>query len=170
MGMVVGHEITHGFDDQGRHFDALGNLKEWWTTASDEAFRKRAACVKEKYDQEIAVDDIHVNGALTLGENVADMGGVKLALAAMRSSSKEKGQKSAAYRYSEDQQFFLGFAQLWCAKRRPEYMRKLAVIDPHSPPALRVDVPLKNLKAFQDAFQCKPDSKMVAPPPRCEVW
>lgn len=169
MGMVVGHETTHGFDDEGRHFDAQGNLKEWWTSASDEAFRKRAACVKEKYDQEIAVDDTHINGALTLGENVADIGGVKLALAALHASSKAD-QKPAVYRYSEDQQFFLGFAQLWCAKRRPEYMRKLAVIDPHSPPAQRVDVPLKNLSAFQDAFQCKPDSKMVAPAPRCEVW
>ncbi|MBX5482905.1 MAG: M13 family metallopeptidase [Myxococcaceae bacterium] len=172
MGMVMGHETTHGFDDEGRQFDFDGSLNDWWTEASAKAFAAKAECVKNRYSQEIAVDDLHVNGALTLGENIADMGGLKLAHAAMRSWQAQKKQPAAgSYRYDDDQQFFLGFAQSWCNKYRPENARMRVTVDPHSPPPLRVNVPLSNLPAFQEAFQCKPGQKMAKPAAeRCEVW
>lgn len=174
MGMVVGHEITHGFDDEGRMFDAQGNLRTWWTEGSDKAFRERVACVEQQYSAYTAVDELKVNGALTLGENVADLGGLKLAYLAMEAwlareptLAKEVGQ----YRFNAGQQFFLGFAQSWCSEYRNEMARQRALTDPHSPPHLRVNGPLSNLRSFQEAFQCKEGQAMVRPAAqRCEVW
>ncbi|XXF80413.1 M13 family metallopeptidase [Myxococcaceae bacterium GXIMD 01537] len=174
IGMVVGHEITHGFDDEGRQFDADGNLKTWWTEGSDKAFRERVACVKNQYDALTAVDELKVNGALTLGENVADLGGLKLAHAAMEAWLAKNGEAKAqaeSYRFSPSQQFFLGYAQSWCSKWRNAFARARALTDPHSPPFLRVNAPLSNLPAFQQAFQCKEGAKMLRPAAtRCEVW
>ncbi|HYO54408.1 M13 family metallopeptidase [Archangium sp.] len=174
MGMVVGHEITHGFDDEGRQYDAEGNLRDWWTPASDKAFRERVACVKEQYDGYTAVDELKVNGALTLGENVADLGGLKLAHAAMEAwlaRDPEMAKQVNGYRFTPSQQFFLGYAQSWCSKYRDAFARQMAVVDPHSPPYWRVNGPVVNLPEFQKAFQCQEGTKMVRPvAQRCEVW
>lgn len=170
MGMVVGHEITHGFDDEGRQFDADGNLKDWWTEGVAKDFVARAACVKEQFDNYVALEDIKVKGDLTLGENVADLGGLKLAHKAMTEwYAKQAATTAGAYRYDPSQQFFLGFAQSWCTKVRPEMARLRAATDPHAPPYWRVVGPLGNLASFQTAFACKADAKMIRPN-RCEVW
>ncbi|WP_315967334.1 M13 family metallopeptidase [Corallococcus exiguus] len=174
MGMVVGHEITHGFDDEGRQFDADGNLRTWWTPASDKAFRERVSCVKNQYDLYTAVDDVKVNGKLTLGENVADLGGLKLAYAAMESylaKRPEQAAKANSYRFTPGQQFFLAHAQSWCSKIRNEAARQRALTDSHSPAFLRVKGPDVNLPQFQQAFSCPAGAPMVAPAAnRCEVW
>jgi putative endopeptidase len=169
MGMVVGHEITHGFDDQGRKFDAGGNLADWWTPASGKLFEERVACVKNQFDGYIAVDDVKLNGALTLGENTADLGGLKLAFMALQSYVKTHPDELKPARYTPEQQFFLGYAQAWCGKYRPEAMRMLAKTNPHSSPEWRVQGPLSNLVPFQEAFGCKAGQPMVRSP-RCEVW
>ena len=170
MGMVVGHELTHGFDDQGRQFDAKGNLTDWWTPESAKAFVDRVECVKKQFDGYVAIDDVHVNGALTLGENVADLGGLKLAFAAMQAYAKMHPDRAAApSRFTPEQQFFLGHAQAWCTGIRPQESRRLATIDPHAPAKDRVNGPLSNLPQFQQAFACKAGDKMVAQN-RCEVW
>jgi endothelin-converting enzyme/putative endopeptidase len=172
MGMVVGHELTHGFDDEGRQFDAQGNLTDWWTPESGKAFVDRVSCVKKQFDGYVSIDDLHVNGALTLGENVADLGGLKLAFAAMQAYAKAHPERTAApSRFTPEQQFFLGHAQAWCTNIRPEEARRRVTVDPHSPPRYRVNGPLSNLPQFQQAFGCKPGDRMVAPPQnRCEVW
>ena len=170
MGMVVGHEITHGFDDEGRQFDVDGNLRDWWSEASGRAFVQRAECVKRQYDAYIAIEDVHVKGDLTLGENVADLGGLKLAHGAMEDWLKAK-PLPGKYRYDASQQFFLGFAQSWCTKMRPETARLRAATDPHAPPYWRVNGPLGNLDAFKRAFQCRDAAPMIRKgAERCEVW
>ncbi|RKH44880.1 M13 family peptidase [Corallococcus sicarius] len=174
MGMVVGHEITHGFDDEGRQFDAEGNLRTWWTPASDKAFRERVACVRNQYDGYTAVDEVKVNGRLTLGENVADLGGLKLAYAAMEAylaKHPDQAAKATSYRFTPGQQFFLAHAQSWCSKIRNEAARQRALTDSHAPAFLRVNGPVTNLPQFQQAFSCQQGTKMVAPAAnRCEVW
>jgi endothelin-converting enzyme/putative endopeptidase len=167
MGMVVGHEITHGFDDEGRKLDKDGNLRDWWTKESGERFEQRASCVVKQYDESIALEDIHVNGKLTLGENTADLGGLKVSLAAMHEWLKAHPATSSSY--TPEQLFFLGYAQSWCSKYRPENARLRAQTDPHAPPFLRVNNPLKNLPAFADAFGCKKGDAMVREE-RCEIW
>ena len=168
IGMVVGHEITHGFDDEGRHFDGDGNLKDWWGTASDDGFRTRAACVKAQFDATSVPSGGHVNGALTLGENVADLGGLKFALAAME-ADRAAHPLQKAERFTPAQSFFLGYAQSWCSKSRPEFEQLLLSVDPHAPPNLRVNEPLKNLPTFQAAYKCKATDAMVSKS-RCDVW
>lgn len=169
-GVFIGHEFTHGFDDQGRQFDVLGGTNEWWTDASSAAFRERAGCLRKQFDKELWIDDVHVKGTLTLGENIADLGGAKLAYSAMM-ASRQPAMTSSTSRYTDPQQFFLGYAQVWCSKYRPEFSRMLAQSDPHSPPALRVNMPLRNMPEFQQAFACPSVSKMVLPPQeRCAVW
>jgi endothelin-converting enzyme/putative endopeptidase len=170
MGMVVGHEITHGFDDEGRQFDAQGNLKDWWTEASAKAFVSRVECVKKQYDGYTAIDELKVKGDLTLGENVADLGGLKLAHAAMADWYAKKGGDDQA-RFDRSQQFFLGFAQSWCTKVRPEQARLRAQTDPHAPAFWRVNGPLSNSDAFKAAFQCQDGARMVrSGGERCNVW
>jgi putative endopeptidase len=169
MGMVVGHEITHGFDDEGRKFDGAGNLADWWTAPSGKAFEERAACVKTQFDGYIAVEDVKLNGALTLGENTADLGGLKLAFSAMQAYVKAHPEAVPPSRYTAEQQFFLGFAQSWCAKAQPEPLRAQAKTNPHATAEWRVKGPLSNLIAFQEAFGCKLGQAMVRSP-RCEVW
>jgi endothelin-converting enzyme/putative endopeptidase len=170
MGMVVGHELTHGFDDQGRQFDAKGNLTDWWTPESGKAFVEKVECVKKQFDGYVAIDEVHVNGALTLGENVADLGGLKLAFAAMQAYAKAHPERAAPpSRFTPEQQLFLGHAQSWCTAIRPEETRRLATIDPHAPAKDRVNGPLSNLTQFQEAFSCKAGDRMVAKN-RCEVW
>jgi endothelin-converting enzyme/putative endopeptidase len=167
IGMVIGHELTHGFDDEGRQYDAKGNLSDWWTPVVNTEFNRRASCVAKQFDEYVAIDDLHVNGKLTLGENIADLGGVRLAYAALRQELASKPREASAF--TPEQQFFLGFAQSWCTNVRPEILRLLVTTNPHSPPRFRVNGPVSNLPEFAAAFQCKPGSPMVRRD-RCEVW
>jgi endothelin-converting enzyme/putative endopeptidase len=167
IGMVYGHELTHGFDDEGRQFDAKGNLRDWWSPPVGKEFDKRAQCVVDQYNGYISVDDLHVNGKLTLGENIADLGGMKLAHAAYVKARGGEPKKYGAH--TDDQLFFLGIAQSWCTKRRPEMARVRVTTDPHSPPQFRINGPMSNLKEFADAFQCKAGDKMVRQY-ACVVW
>jgi len=162
LGMVMGHELTHGFDDQGRQFDGDGNLHEWWSADVAKAFEERAACVADKYDQYVAVEDVHLNGKLTLGENIADIGGVKMALAALH---QKQGRADAA----ADREFFLAFAQSWCANYRPEAARLQAQTNPHSTAQWRVNGPVSDNADFAKAFSCKAGTPMN-PEKKCVVW
>ena len=167
IGMVMGHELTHGFDDKGRLFDARGNLRSWWTEESGRAFEEKAQCVVEQYES-YEVGDLRVNGRLTLGENIADIGGLKLAWMAFE-SSREGREDRLVHGFSEAQQFFLAYAQSWCANVREEYARMLVLTDTHSPPKYRVNGVVSNLPAFQEAFGCRTGQPM-APARRCGVW
>jgi putative endopeptidase len=170
IGMVMGHELTHGFDDQGRKFDGAGNLKDWWTDTVGAEFDRRAKCVADQFEAYKPLPDVHLNGKLTLGENIADLGGIKLAFRAMQKAQGDGGptQKDG---FSAEQQFFLGFAQSWCSNVREETARMRAVTDPHAPPQFRVIGPLSNLPEFAKAFQCKEGDPMVRPAAqRCEIW
>ena len=171
IGMVVGHELTHGFDDEGRKFDAAGNLTEWWSPAVSKEFDRRAACVEKQYDQYVAVDEVKLNGKLTLGENIADLGGLKLAFAAYQASRSGKGPEAPVAGFTPEQAFFIGYAQAWCTIDRPEAARLRAQTDPHASPRWRVNGPLANLPEFEKAFACPAASKMLrSGPERCEVW
>lgn len=169
IGYVVGHELTHGFDDEGRKYDARGNQIDWWSPPVGAEFERRAACVEKQYQGYTVLDGVHLNGALTLGENIADLGGLKLALAAYRASRRERPPEAPVDGFTPEQQFFLAAAQVWCAKYRPEAQRLLVNTDPHSPPRWRVDGPLSNLPEFARAFQCRPGDPMVREA-RCEIW
>jgi putative endopeptidase len=170
IGMVVGHELTHGFDDSGRRFDARGNLADWWTPEVSREFERRASCVAEQFSEYESVPGVKLNGRLTLGENIADLGGLKLAHAAMQAAGVAAQAREVAG-FTPEQQFFVGFAQSWCARYREEDLRRRAVVDPHSPPRWRVNGPLSNLPSFAAAFRCAEGRPMVrAPAKRCEIW
>jgi endothelin-converting enzyme/putative endopeptidase len=171
IGMVVGHELTHAFDDQGRQFDAEGNLRDWWTPPVSAEFERRAACVEKQYDAYVPIDDLHLKGKLTLGENIADLGGIKLAAAAFANAESAHPATPPLEGFTPEQELYLGFAQGWCANYRPEALRLLVTTNPHSPPKWRVNGPLSNLPEFASAFGCKEGSAMVRPKDeRCEVW
>ena len=169
VGFVVGHELTHGFDDQGRQFDARGNLTDWWSRAVGEEFVRRAECVVKQYDAYPVIDEVKLNGNLTLGENIADLGGLKLAFEAYQASRAGKLPEAPVVRYAADQQFFLAAAQVWCTQIRPENARLRAATDPHSSSRWRVNGPLSNLPEFARAFQCKAGDPMVRTE-RCDIW
>ena len=174
-GAIIGHELTHGFDDQGRQFDGKGNLEDWWAPADGKQFDERAECVVKEYDGFVGVDDLHVNGKLTLGENIADLGGLKLAFLAYLDRAQRKGtdlkQKgSAEYGgLTPEQQFFVAFGQNWCQNNRPENLRLRIQTDPHSPEEFRAKGVVVNLPEFQRAFACKAGQPM-APVNRCTIW
>jgi len=169
IGMVMGHELTHGFDDEGRRFDAVGNLVEWWTPKVLQDFDAKTDCVVKQYDAYESLPGVHLNGKLTLGENIADHGGIRLAFAAWKNYSKNIKMKPAPSRFTRDQRFFLGFAQSWCSKKRDAFARMLVKTDPHSPPRFRVNGTVSQFSEFSTAFQCKPGAPM-APVNRCVVW
>jgi len=168
IGMVMGHELTHGFDDEGRQFDGDGNMKDWWDPKTGKEFDARAKCIEKQYSGYVAIDDLHVDGKLTLGENIADNGGIKLAYAAFEEAKQGLPQPAAGARTAE-QEFFLAYAQSWCQNERPEYRRTHTATDPHSPARWRVIGPLSNLPAFAAAFSCT-DPKKMARKDRCEIW
>jgi putative endopeptidase len=171
IGMVVGHELTHGFDDEGRQFDAAGNLRDWWSAPVSAEFDKRAACVERQYDGYVPVDDQHIKGKLTLGENIADLGGLRLSFAAFERGEKVHPSTPTLDAFTPAQQFYVGFAQAWCANYRPEALRLLVATNPHSPPKFRVNGPLMNLPEFAHAFQCAEDAPMAhSSAQRCDVW
>ena len=168
IGLVMGHELSHGFDDEGRQFDGKGNLTEWWSPPVGQEFEKRAQCVVDQYNGFVAVDDLKLNGKLTLGENIADLGGLKLAWNAYR-TGRGRSAPPRAGAFTDEQLFFIGYAQSWCEKRRDEYARMLVTVDSHSPGRYRVNGPLSNFKPFAEAFQCQSGAKMVNAN-ACEVW
>jgi len=166
-GMVIGHEMTHGFDDQGRKFDGDGNLREWWTPKDGAEFEKRVSCVANEYSGFTAVDDVKLNGRLTLGENTADNGGLRIALMALQDTLKGKAEKLDGF--TPEQRLFLGFAQIWCENSSSESSRARAMADPHSPGRYRVDGTLQNMPEFQKAFSCTAGQPMVSAT-ACRVW
>ncbi|MBV9399718.1 MAG: M13 family metallopeptidase [Bryobacterales bacterium] len=168
IGAVIGHELTHGFDDQGRQFDAKGNLRDWWTEADAKAFEERADCLVKQYGNYTAVDDVKLNGKLTLGENTADNGGLRLAYMALMDSYKGK-EPAPMDGLTAQQRFFLGFGQIWCENETPESKRQLALTNPHSLPEFRVNGAVSNMPEFGKAFGCKPGQAM-APAQSCRVW
>lgn len=168
MGMVMGHELTHGFDDQGAQFDEDGNLRDWWSPAVGKDFAARTDCLVKQYSDYVAVADVHLNGKLTLGENIADLGGMKMAYAAFQEAEKTK-VSAKIDGFTPGQAFFLAHAQAWCTKIRDEQARTYAQTDPHSPAKFRVNGVLVNTPEFAAAFQCKAGTKMV-PAARCAVW
>jgi putative endopeptidase len=170
IGIVIGHELTHGFDDQGRKFDPQGNLRDWWTAQDGTEFEKRASCVADEYSSFVAVDDLKLNGRLTLGENTADNGGARIALMALEHMMAEDSATAQTVNgYTPQQRFFLGFGRAWCEKRRPEYSRMLVSVDPHSPGKYRVNGVVQNMPEFQKAFSCKAGQPMVRGN-ACRVW
>ena len=168
IGAVIGHELTHGFDDQGRKFDAQGNLRDWWTKADADAFNQRAQCLIDEYSKFKPVADIHLNGKLTLGENTADNGGIRLAFAAMMETLDGK-RDVRVDGFTPEQRFFLGYARNWCGSRTEAFERMLTQVDPHSSEKFRVDGVVENMPEFQKAFSCKTGQPMVAAP-ACRVW
>ncbi len=159
----AGHELTHGFDDEGRHYDAQGNLTDWWTAADSKAFNAQAELDAKQYDGYIAVDTFHVNGQLTLGENIADYGGALTGYDALEAALKRDGRPGLIDGYTPEQRFFISWAQSFRAHSRPERERLLVKVDPHSPDRWRVNGPLSDMEAFAKAFGCKPGDPMVRP-------
>jgi len=168
-GAVMGHELTHGFDDEGSQFDGAGNLRNWWSEATARLFKEQTRCVVDQYAAYEAVPGLKLNGELTLGENIADIGGLKLALAAFREAQKGEPARLRADGYSEAQVFFLAYGQSWCDKERPEYVELRAKTNPHAPPRYRVDGAVADLPAFAEAFACKEGAPM-RPAKSCVVW
>jgi predicted metalloendopeptidase len=173
IGLVIGHELTHGFDDQGSKFDPKGNLNNWWTEADLKAFEERTGCVADEYSNFVSVKDpvngdVHLKGRLTLGENTADNGGARIAYNALESTLKGKPEKKIDG-FTPEQRFFLGFAEVWCQNANDANLRVLAQTDPHSPGEFRVNGTVSNMPEFQKAFSCKAGSPMVRKD-SCRVW
>lgn len=171
IGVVIGHEMTHGFDDQGRNYDKDGNLVDWWTAEDAVRFTERADKLVEQYDQIIVIDTLHANGRFTLGENIADHGGLLVAHQAYLNSLKGKETPAPIDGFTNEQRFFLGYATLWGQNIRPEEIRRLTKIDPHSLGKWRVNAALRNIAPFYAAFGIKEGDPMyMAPADRVVIW
>ncbi len=171
MGSTVGHELTHGFDDEGRQYDKDGNLKDWWTKEDETKFKEKAQCMVNQYDAIEAVPGVHLNGTLTLGENLADLGGLWLAWIAWQDKAEAAHIDMSAKTdgYTPEQRFWIAYAQQWCTQTRPEQLRSQAQTDPHAPDEYRTNSVLQDLPEFAKSFSCKPSDKMVSAKP-CRVW
>ena len=170
IGAVIGHEMTHGFDDHGRKFDAAGNLKDWWTPEDEKNFNERASCIEKQFSSYVVQDDLHENGKLELGESIADLGGLKLAYRALQKAKKGK-RPALIGGLTPDQRFFLAFAQVWASNDRPEFERLLVNTDPHPLPRFRAIAAPSNLSEFAQAFGCKEGDPLVRPAAnRCQIW
>ncbi len=170
IGAVIGHEMTHGFDDQGRQYNAEGNLKDWWTKEDADKFNAKAAMVGKQYDAFTPLDSVHVNGKLTMGENLADLGGLTIAYQAFEKTPQAKA-KAKIDGFTPEQRFFLGFAQIWRTNIRPEAVRQQVLTDPHSPAQFRTNGPLMNMPEFYQAFGCQDGNKMMrAQNDRSKIW
>jgi predicted metalloendopeptidase len=170
IGAVIGHEMTHGFDDQGRQYDGKGNLADWWTPESTKRFTARSTGIVKQFSGYVAIDNLHVNGELTQGENIADLGGVKLSYAALMKTIAGKPEEKIDG-FTPEQRFFLSFASLWRENQRPEAERLQVNTDPHSPARFRVDGPLSNLDEFAAAFDVPEGAPMRRPAAdRVTIW
>ncbi len=167
-GATIGHELTHGFDDEGRKFDGQGNLRDWWTAADAKEFEARTACIATQYSAYVVVDDVKINGKLTVGEDVADLGGLFLAYSAWQESVRNKKLK-AIDNLTPEQRFFVAYAQGWCSNQRPEIQRMRAATDAHSPERQRTNGVVSNMPEFRKAFGCKAEAPMVRAE-ACRVW
>ena len=171
IGVVIGHELSHGFDDQGRQFDAQGNWKDWWSPEDEKDFNGRAGCVIRQFDGYFVEKDLHENGKLVVGESIGDLGGLAISYRAFRKSMEGKGRPANIGGFTPEQRFFLGYAQVWANNMRPEFARLLVNTNPHPVPRFRVNGPLSNMPAFTEAFKCKPGDVMVRPDKdRCRIW
>jgi putative endopeptidase len=177
IGVVIGHEMTHGFDDQGSQYDGHGNLRDWWTAADRKAFDERTSCVADEYSHfeaapaEGNTPAVYLNGRLTLGENTADNGGLRIAYMALEDALEEQGKsmEEKIDGYTEAQRYFIGFAQVWCQNTREAAARQSALVDPHSPGKWRVDGTVQNFDEFGKVFGCKKGQPMY-PEHSCRVW
>jgi endothelin-converting enzyme/putative endopeptidase len=171
MGSTIGHELTHGFDDEGRQYDKDGNLKNWWTKDDEQKFSDRADCMVRQYDAIEAVPGVHLNGKLTLGENLADLGGLWLSWLAWmdKADAAHLDMSARTGGYTPDQRFWIAYAQQWCTQTRPEQLRSQAEGDPHAPDEYRTNSVLQDLPEFGKSFSCKKTSPMVSDKP-CRVW
>ena len=171
IGAIIGHEIGHGFDDQGRQFDATGRIRDWWTPASAAEFAKRAEVLGRQYDQFEPIPGTKVNGKLTMGENIGDLGGIEMAYAAYRRYVAQHGEPAAIDGLTGDQRFFLAYGQAWRSKLREDALRERLLSDPHSPPEQRVNGVVRNVDAWYRAFDVKPGDKLyLAPQERVSIW
>jgi putative endopeptidase len=170
IGAVIGHEMTHGFDDSGRQYDADGTLRDWWTKDDADKFKSRADQVVKQYDAFTVLDTLHVNGKLTLGENLADLGGLNIAYEAF-SKTKQGQSANTIDGFTPDQRFFLSWAQVWRASQTPESAAQRILTDPHSPEQFRTNAPITNINAWYKAFDVKPGDKMYKKPEdRTKIW
>ncbi len=172
IGVVIGHEMTHGFDDQGSKYDGQGNVRSWWTAEDRAKFNERTECEAKEFDGFEPVPGTHLNGHLTLGENTADNGGLHVAYAALHTELAKQGPDAASKKingFSQDQRYFLGYAQVWCENITPEAAQNLAKADPHSPGRFRVNGEVQNFEKFGEAFGCKKGDAMY-PVNSCRVW
>jgi endothelin-converting enzyme/putative endopeptidase len=172
IGSVIGHELTHGFDDQGAKYDPTGNLRDWWTPEDFAEFQKRGQCLVDEYSGFVAVEDVHLNGKLTLGENTADNGGVRLSYMALEEKMKSDAGRKQSQKtdgFTPEQRFFLGFAQIWCQNVTDQDARMRAITDPHSPGRYRANGVVQNMPEFQQAFGCKAGQPMVSAN-ACRTW
>jgi putative endopeptidase len=160
-GSWAGHELTHGFDDEGRHYDAQGNLRDWWTSADSARFAGQAKLMADQFSSYVQVDTIHVNGGLTLGENIADYGGMLTAYDALERALDRTGKRETIAGFTPEQRFFIAYAQSWRENTRPEQLRSRVFTDPHAPAIWRTNGPLSNMPSFAKAFGCKPGDPMV---------
>ena len=172
IGVVIGHEMTHGYDDQGRKFDANGNLNDWWTPADEKAFVERSQKLVDEFNSFEVLPGLHVNGELTLGENLADLGGVTIAYEALqRVLAKDPSKRKTIDGFTPEQRFFLSFAQVWRINVRDAEARRLITVDPHSPGKCRANGTLMNQPEFIEAFGIKPGDPMwLAPEQRTKIW
>jgi len=168
MGAAIGHEITHGFDDEGSQFDAKGNLRDWWTKDDRKNFDERASCVQKQFDGYEVEPGLHENGKLVLGESIADLGGLAISYAAYEKSIEAK-RPPALGGFTPEQRFFLGWAQVWGANMRPENARLMANTNEHPLPKFRTNGPLSNMELFAKAFGCKKGDVMVRESV-CKIW
>ncbi len=170
-GSWAGHELTHGFDDEGRHYDARGNLRDWWQPSDSVHFSEQAALVERQFNEYIQVDTFHVNGKLTEGENIADWGGLLTAYDALESRLAREGRPGLIEGYAPEQRYFIGYAQSWRVHVRPEQLRTRVTVDPHAPERWRINGPLSNIAAFAQAFGCKEGDPMVRPKDKVpSIW
>ena len=171
IGAVIGHEMTHGFDDQGRKFDAKGNLTNWWTDADLKNYEARSGCVEKQFDGYVVEEGLHENGKLVLGESIADLGGLTIAYRAFRKSLEGKPEPAPIDGLTADQRFFLAYARVWAENDRPEYVRLKVATDPHPVDRIRAIAAPSNMPEFARAFSCKPEDPMVRPEKdRCKIW
>jgi endothelin-converting enzyme/putative endopeptidase len=171
IGAVIGHEIGHGFDDQGRQFDATGRVRDWWTPAAAQAFQAQTRRLAEQYNAYEPIPGLHINGQLTMGENIGDLGGLEMAYAAYRRYVAQHGEPALIDGLTGDQRFFLAFAQAWRSQLRENALRERLLTDPHSPPEFRVNGVVRNVDAWYRAFNIQPGDRLYLPPEqRVRIW